>query len=340
MTSPLAEDTVVGNAFPKGYKQREDCVDFFGTYNQTEGGDLAEDSNNPECYRNMVWAQRFAKTHPENYPPGSTTLVDFQCALYLKGDIEGVNQPGPFWNCTHAPCAALTAPIEKEFGTEDSKGTRYCVRKADAEPSTPPCTVTDGSAVSAAYPCLCHGSTSHVCNSDAPLCFESPIFCAAQVPEIPPKEPEEAMPLWAWLLIDLGIAAIIGAGVLGAMKMMKKPAAKSAPKKRAPAPPQKSAPPAPKAEPAPAPEVPVAAPVVYTAVAAPPVQTVTTPLISYQPTTASITVPQSVAPVQYAVAQPVQYSTPVQASNVQYSSPVAVAGASPVAFQSTGIYGS
>eukprot|EP00929_Paragymnodinium_shiwhaense_P120254 TRINITY_DN92179_c0_g1_i1.p4 TRINITY_DN92179_c0_g1~~TRINITY_DN92179_c0_g1_i1.p4 ORF type:complete len:100 (-),score=14.80 TRINITY_DN92179_c0_g1_i1:426-725(-) len=60
------------------------CVDVYGEFNVSEIAEgapvLATDSDNPECYANMVWAHENAKEHPELYPLGAKTLADFQTA--------------------------------------------------------------------------------------------------------------------------------------------------------------------------------------------------------------------------------------------------------------------
>eukprot|EP00929_Paragymnodinium_shiwhaense_P100174 TRINITY_DN622_c0_g1_i2.p1 TRINITY_DN622_c0_g1~~TRINITY_DN622_c0_g1_i2.p1 ORF type:complete len:379 (+),score=84.89 TRINITY_DN622_c0_g1_i2:90-1226(+) len=257
------------------------CVDYFGDFDISEIGKvqaLAKNSNNPECYANMVWAKNNSIARPDMYPEGSKTMADFQCALYLKGVVNGINEPGPHWNCSHPPCAGLRAPLE-HAGSEDTvpagAGTDYCVEEVPVsvttstttEPPLPACSMTNGVNRSAVYPCTCPGTPSAVCDATTPICHPvpSPNLCMAALP--PPKPvkgpkgpKDDGMPLWVPILVAALLAALVAGCIFIGSRMMKKPKAPPA-KKRAPAPAMKSAPPPvvelPPPEPTPEPQQPL-----------------------------------------------------------------------------------
>eukprot|EP00929_Paragymnodinium_shiwhaense_P092049 TRINITY_DN5192_c0_g1_i2.p1 TRINITY_DN5192_c0_g1~~TRINITY_DN5192_c0_g1_i2.p1 ORF type:complete len:336 (-),score=45.40 TRINITY_DN5192_c0_g1_i2:325-1332(-) len=206
-------------AYPDDTRPLADCMDY-------------DASNNQECYRNIEWAQEYAKSHPENYPPGSKTVADFQCALYLKGPVNGTNQPGPSWNCTHAPCSALTAPIKMQGGTGGSVGTLYCVQRLTPRPADyqldalPNCSVTDGSAMSVEYPCLCQGLREQICEP-AERCWPAPFYCNKgdkqgqyTLTQDDASGSEREAPAWARAAIVIGLASLVAALVLAGMRCM------------------------------------------------------------------------------------------------------------------------
>merc|ERR1712232_1170402 len=163
-------------------------------------------------------------------PPGSETLADFQCALYLKGDINGTNQPGPVWNCTLPPCAKLHAPVKFEGGTPGSKGTVNCVHKAPnlmmgdtGAAQYENCSVADGSGPSMEYPCLCQGDAAQTCGPGT-YCWPAPFFCNEKGDrrKFGISKPQDLThpPTWAWVAIAFGLACVLAAIVLGVMNFM------------------------------------------------------------------------------------------------------------------------
>eukprot|EP00929_Paragymnodinium_shiwhaense_P119059 TRINITY_DN9094_c0_g1_i1.p1 TRINITY_DN9094_c0_g1~~TRINITY_DN9094_c0_g1_i1.p1 ORF type:complete len:355 (-),score=81.76 TRINITY_DN9094_c0_g1_i1:364-1428(-) len=314
-TAPVGANTLVGHTEPLA-----DCVDYTGHFNVSKvnagGKVLAENSNNPECYANMVWAQKNAEAHPEMYPPGSKTMADFQCALFLKGDVPGDsegNQPGPAWNCTRAPCTTLSAPISEtgaggtaSDGEPAGPGTAFCVRKA---PPPPLCSALDGVNKSTVYPCTCPGTTTGVCDAvSRPICHPEPLGCQAAPPPAPApleKPAEEHMPLWVPILVVALVAALVGAGAFIAMRMRKP--AKPPAKKRVAAT-KSAAPAAPRAEEAPPtlePQQPLLLPQ--------PIVTTAMPL----PTASLVQAPPMVAAPPMMTAAPVMAAAPVMVAQPQ-----------------------
>eukprot|EP00929_Paragymnodinium_shiwhaense_P054162 TRINITY_DN27140_c0_g1_i1.p2 TRINITY_DN27140_c0_g1~~TRINITY_DN27140_c0_g1_i1.p2 ORF type:complete len:337 (-),score=64.52 TRINITY_DN27140_c0_g1_i1:278-1288(-) len=306
----------------------DDCIDY-------------TEENNAECYKSMLWAQKASKSHPENYPPGSKSLADFQCALYLKGDINGVNEPGPAFHCWKAPCAQLTAPIEKHGAMPDSVGTAYCMKqtpgkdvRVDEAPSAlpnlpnpaattellPNCSVADGSAKSAVYPCLCQGNAQNTCKEES-YCWPAPLFCSVDQTkseyQMEGNEPDGSSAWWFGVIIAVIVALILMVGaVAGKMyydsaKVPKKKRAVRAPQASGDpyqALPTHSAPPGPahvelppfaQFQPAP-----MAGLMPMGSLYAAPVSTRFAPMPVAQPVAQPFVQP---APVQYSVAAPIQY---------------------------------
>eukprot|EP00929_Paragymnodinium_shiwhaense_P120650 TRINITY_DN92646_c0_g1_i1.p1 TRINITY_DN92646_c0_g1~~TRINITY_DN92646_c0_g1_i1.p1 ORF type:complete len:336 (-),score=52.00 TRINITY_DN92646_c0_g1_i1:265-1206(-) len=296
-------DQVLTDAEGAGkYPPKADCLDY-------------NEENNPECYKNMMWARNHSSADPTNYPPGSKTIADFQCALYLKGDVtDKGNQPGPHWNCSHAPCSGMSAPILQTGGTSGTLGTVYCIKEEDGEPVWPACSVKDGSGLSDEYPCSCQGDAAHICEP-AQYCWPGPFFCNAAahhkeftaIHETEHEHPSAAgAPVWPWVFIALGTAFAITGAVVAGMKYM---SARKAPakKKRAVRMPLCSSPP----KEAPAPPAAPATEIVYM-----PVMTQAAPVPMYQ-VAGSIQAPM----LQYA-APSIQYAGP--AVPMQYAAPPAV----------------
>eukprot|EP00929_Paragymnodinium_shiwhaense_P003598 TRINITY_DN10419_c0_g1_i1.p1 TRINITY_DN10419_c0_g1~~TRINITY_DN10419_c0_g1_i1.p1 ORF type:complete len:400 (-),score=40.47 TRINITY_DN10419_c0_g1_i1:385-1521(-) len=343
MPMHLAKDTFVGSHLTGHDAPQADCMDVQGECYPSAHNNFAS-SNNPECCRNIAWAKWYHTINASNYPPGVNTTADFQCALYLKGTINGVDQPGPNWNCTVPPCQRLHAPDEVHGGTRGSVGTQFCRRKVKeversqtpiqrAADMTPPCSVSDGSAMSITYPCHCQGNVSHLCTALQPLCFGAPTFCAQKPPTTrsgtlglatdDTEKPSDGMPMWPFILAGLAVAALV-VGVGMCLLRKKAPPQKkralqqkfAAPQHSSPAPDREAPPPVVTPVPAPLPEpTPLyASPPMYTA---PPVQTVSAPLITYEPMPMAAPLVQMYeAPMQVAApmmapmmqAQPVEYS--------------------------------
>jgi hypothetical protein len=71
-------------------------------------------ANNPQCYKNMVWANTVGlQKSPLNYPAGlvqASPIQDFQYALNLKAG----KAPGKSWNCSLPPCSPTTPGVDWE----------------------------------------------------------------------------------------------------------------------------------------------------------------------------------------------------------------------------------
>eukprot|EP00929_Paragymnodinium_shiwhaense_P050958 TRINITY_DN25654_c0_g1_i1.p1 TRINITY_DN25654_c0_g1~~TRINITY_DN25654_c0_g1_i1.p1 ORF type:complete len:264 (-),score=49.92 TRINITY_DN25654_c0_g1_i1:418-1152(-) len=102
-------------------------------------------TNDPECYANIRWAiLQGTLDHPDYYPNGTTTFVDFQCALFLKKDVRGdaadrAHNVAPAHNCTLPPCTAISAGMAA--GSDEAKACMKPEPEADslieAEPEGP-----------------------------------------------------------------------------------------------------------------------------------------------------------------------------------------------------------
>lgn len=85
--------------------------------------------NNPSCFNNVTWAMVTGQVDPaisgwnaSNYPVGTTTYADYQCALYLKAGAF----PGGRHNCTQAPCTHIS-PGMLFPGTPTQSDARPCL---------------------------------------------------------------------------------------------------------------------------------------------------------------------------------------------------------------------
>jgi len=161
--------------------------------------------NNPACWKNMMWAMTTGvkgvivngTNSTEFYPRGATTEFDFQCALALKGKVDGVNWPGSSWNCSHVPCSFVSTQLSYDYNDPQEANTSTCRHYI------PPTTT-----IVATMPAT------------------TPLMTTTTTTEAP-----ASVPVWAWILLG---AAIVGMLVAAVLFLTKQPAIK---KKRAVRPP-------------------------------------------------------------------------------------------------------
>eukprot|EP00929_Paragymnodinium_shiwhaense_P044390 TRINITY_DN22785_c0_g1_i1.p1 TRINITY_DN22785_c0_g1~~TRINITY_DN22785_c0_g1_i1.p1 ORF type:complete len:318 (+),score=62.29 TRINITY_DN22785_c0_g1_i1:108-1061(+) len=76
---------------------------------------------NPSCWKQIEYATNVGiKEHKESYPAGTSSLADFQCALYLKGKIDpatGASSGPENYGCTLPPCARLSPSMSSGDGS-------------------------------------------------------------------------------------------------------------------------------------------------------------------------------------------------------------------------------
>lgn len=73
--------------------------------------DVTGEGVNPSCWREMKWATEHFEEVKSHYPAGTSSVADFQCAIYLKGKINpktGASVGAANHGCTLPPCSRLS----------------------------------------------------------------------------------------------------------------------------------------------------------------------------------------------------------------------------------------